>query len=402
MLKVLFYSLLLVLGLAGSQVLPEGARGVVSLATMFALAFIMIHVGYEFELDRSRLGKYVWDYFVAAAAAMLPWAFCAIYFVIVMSPRSGWGAAQVWKGALLQGLFAAPTSAGVLFSMLAAAGLGASWLFAKARVLAIFDDLHTILLLIPLKMMLIGPRWQLFAVAMVMLALLWAAWRFLHRVSLPVAWPFVMGYAGLIVVGCELVLVVSRQIDPAMPIHLEVLLPAFALGCVLARPMGADPHVDDARAGHEEGPETPTEQHVSTVVSACFMVLVGLSMPGIFFGSSAGAAGRHWTIVAVHVMVITILSNIGKLFPAMCYRNVASLRERLALAVGMFPRGEVGAGVLVVSLSYGFGGDTLTVAVLSLALNLLCTGVFIIVVKKLLNETAISANSADRAGAISD
>jgi hypothetical protein len=50
----------------------------------------------------------------------------------------------------------------------------------------------------------------------------------------------------------------------------------------------------------------------------------------------------------------------------------------------MFPRGEVGAGVLVISLSYGIGGPIITVALLSLAVNLLCTGLFILVVKKLL------------------
>jgi hypothetical protein len=37
-----------------------------------------------------------------------------------------------------------------------------------------------------------------------------------------------------------------------------------------------------------------------------------------------------------------------------------------------------------VSLSYGLGGTALTVAVLSLALNLLLTGVFIAAVKKLI------------------
>jgi hypothetical protein len=46
-------------------------------------------------------------------------------------------------------------------------------------------------------------------------------------------------------------------------------------------------------------------------------------------------------------------------------------RERLALCIGMWPRGEVGAGVLVVSLAYGIGGATVTVATLGLALNLL-------------------------------
>ena len=41
--------------------------------------------------------------------------------------------------------------AGILFSMLEAAGMKETWLFQKARVLAIFDDLDTILLMVPLK-----------------------------------------------------------------------------------------------------------------------------------------------------------------------------------------------------------------------------------------------------------
>ena len=49
----------------------------------------------------------------------------------------------------------------------------------------------------------------------------------------------------------------------------------------------------------------------------------------------------------------------------------------------MWPRGEVGAGVLVISLSYGIGGPVLTVAMLSLSLNLVLTGAFIVLVKRL-------------------
>lgn len=52
--------------------------------------------------------------------------------------------------------FAAPTSAGVLFSMLNAAGLGETWVYNKAKILAVFDDLFTILLMVPIKMMYIG------------------------------------------------------------------------------------------------------------------------------------------------------------------------------------------------------------------------------------------------------
>jgi hypothetical protein len=70
--------------------------------------------------------------------------------------------------------------------------------------------------------------------------------------------------------------------------------------------------------------------------------------------------------------------------PALCYRREANRRERLALAIGMFPRGEVGASMLVVSVSYGIAGPALTVAVWSLALNLLCSGFFVLIIKSLI------------------
>jgi hypothetical protein len=47
----------------------------------------------------------------------------------------------------------------------------------------------------------------------------------------------------------------------------------------------------------------------------------------------------------------------------------------------MWPRGEVGAGVLIVSLGYGIGGPMITAAMLSLALNLVLTGAFILLVQ---------------------
>ena len=95
-----------------------------------------------------------------------------------------------------------------------------------------------------------------------------------------------------------------------------------------------------------------------------------------------------WGMIAVHVLGVTVLSNLGKMFPAFCYRRQAHWRERLALAVGMWPRGEVGAGVLVVSIGYGIGGPMITVAMLSLALNLVLTGVFILIVKRLVSRRA--------------
>lgn len=386
--QVLLFSILLVGGLAGSQVLPGVLGGAqpwaaesTRLLTMACLAFIMIHVGYEFDIERGRLSSYAVDYGVAATAAAFPWILCAAYFVFVMSPMAAWRDVDSWKQALLAGRFAAPTSAGILFSMLAAAGLSTTWLFRKARILAIFDDLDTVLLMIPLKMMIVGVRWQLAVIVAIMAVLLWFGWRRMHQVRLPVTWPWVSAYAVGITVLAELLYRGSKLLDDVVPIHIEVLLPAFVLGCVLARPAGTDPHRDDPRPGHQEGPEDPTEQRVSTIVSAVFMVFVGLSMPGIVLGDmSAGA-------LLAHTLALTVLANLGKMFPVLCYRKEAGWRERLALCIGMWPRGEVGAGVLVVSLAYGIGGTIVAAATLSLAVNLLLTGFFILAVRRLTTTT---------------
>jgi Kef-type K+ transport system membrane component KefB len=404
--RVAVFSLLLVIGLVVSQLVPvlfptalPVFSQVVDVLTLVGLAFIMIHVGYEFEIDKAKPEAYAWDYVVAMTAAAFPWVFVAFYFVWVMLPPDARGEWKAWKEILLAARFAAPTSAGVLFSMLAAAGLSATWVYRKARILAIFDDLDTVLLMIPLTMMIIGPAWQLALVVVIMAALLWLGWRFLHLWPIPVSWGWVMGYAVAIVALTEMFHVLTKKIGP-VPIHIEVLLPAFVLGCMMKRPPGAHPHEDDARRGHQEGPEGPLEQQVATIVSGAFMLLVGSSMPSVVGGAGAAAAGAAQTVtgqqptlgagaIAIHVLLVTALANLGKMFPALVYRRDAHWRERLALAVGMWPRGEVGAGVLVVSLGYGIGGPIVTVSVLSLAVNLLLTGVFIWFVKKLLRGVPV-------------
>ncbi|MFP2927580.1 sodium:proton antiporter [Pyxidicoccus sp. 3LG] len=398
--KVLVYSLLLLAGLALSQVLPGLGPGLheplthsIRLLTMTGLAFIMIHVGQEFDLNKSELRSYGWDYIVAATAATFPWLLVTLYFVFVLAPPELWGRFDLWNEALLQGRFAAPTSAGVLFSMLAAAGLGATWVFRKARVLAIFDDLDTILLMVPLTVMLVGFRWPLLGVVAAIAALLWLGWKYLHRWRIPWSWPWVLGYAVALALASEAIYLVTGYLTPEAPVHFEVLLPAFILGCVMARPAHGL-HEHDADEGELPGPDSPGEQRAATWVSACFMVLVGLSMPA--FGGSAADVTRTesiseqaggepgWGLIALHVLAVTVLSNLGKMFPALCYRREASLRERLALAISLFPRGEVGAGVLVVALGYGIQGTATTVALLSLSLNLLLTGLFILWVKRLI------------------
>jgi len=434
--KVLLFSVLLLLGLIASQWLP-GVVGpayaivgdVIRILTMAGLSFIMIRVGYEFDIDKSNLKQYGWDYVVAFTAASFPWIFVTLYFVFVLLPADAWGSLAAWQETLLAGRFAAPTSAGVLFSMLAAAGLGATWLYHKARILAIFDDLDTVLLMIPLKMLMVGLAWQLSVIVVVMAVMLAVAYIFLHKVRIPVTWPWVLAYAAAITAISEVVYKGSTLIDESVPIHIEVLLPAFVLGCVMAYPKRhtydktvANHHAGDQLHGHEVI-DTPTERGLATIIAAAFMVLVGLSMPIILSGESAVQAGAMaeaveptlhaggapvaevaaakvgasqqigritaaqpamaWGLIALHVLIVTVISNLGKLFPAICYRKEAHWRERLAVAIGMWPRGEVGAGVLVISLSYGIGGPIVTIAMLSLALNLLLTGLFILAVKRL-------------------
>ncbi len=395
-----------------SQFLPrilrayaEAANEGITYLTMVGLAFIMIHVGYEFQIDRS-LRALGWDYVVAMTAAAFPWIFVTLYFLFVLMPPQAWASYKGWSETLLAGRFAAPTSAGVLFSMLAAAGLSGTWMFRKARVLAIFDDLDTILLMVPLSMLLVGPAWQMFISVFIMFGILYAAWRWLNRFVIPFTWPWVLAYAVVIALLSELVRRGSVAIDPTVPVHMEVLLPAFALGCIM-KPL-TDPHADDIHEGHQEGPERAGEQTASTIVSGAFMLLVGLSMPPMFSEGPINSLGRTmlsagqpmppWPILILHVLGVTVLSNLGKMFPAACYRRKAGARERLALAVGMWPRGEVGAGILVVGLSYGLSGPVMTVGLLSLALNLLLTGVFILMVKVLLRRPHPGYGTAEVGG----
>ncbi|UCD30165.1 MAG: sodium:proton antiporter, partial [Planctomycetota bacterium] len=197
--KVIVYSILLFVGLGLSQALPgllgdahDSVADTIRVLTMTGLAFIMIRVGFEFHIDKSNLTRYGWDYVVAFTAASFPWVFVTGYFTFVMLPPEVWGNLAAWRETLLAGRFAAPTSAGVLFSMLAAAGLGATWLFRKARILAIFDDLDTVLLMIPLKMLMVGIAWQLGLIVVVMAVMLLAAYIWLHRVTIPVTWGWVL------------------------------------------------------------------------------------------------------------------------------------------------------------------------------------------------------------------
>ena len=282
--KVLSFSGFLMLGLVISQFLPmiagEGYGVVKSISNVLlyvCLSFIMINVGREFVLDKSRWKSYAEDYFIAMATAAPPWFMIAIYYVFILLPPDYWNSWEAWKENLLLSRLP-PPSAGILFTMLAAIGLKSSWIYKKIQVLAIFDDLDTIILMIPLQIMMIGLRWQLIIVVVIVFLLLSIGWQRLNKYD----WRRIEGYplySVIIFLATQILYLGSKELyGEAGSIHIEVLLPAFVLGMIMK---------------HKEH-DTPVERSVATGISFLFMFLVGMSMPhfiGVNFAETH--AGTH-------------------------------------------------------------------------------------------------------------
>lgn len=391
--KVYLFSFLLITGLVLSQIVPHFLgdnfswfKILLDALLYTSLAFIMINVGREFEINKKEWRSYLTDYLVAMGAAALPWIFVALYYLYFIAPDEMqlWSSADAWKETFLLSRFAAPTSAGILFTMLIAAGLKKTWVYKKVQVLAIFDDLDTILLMIPLQILMIGMRWQMFVVLIVAILLIWIGWRKMKSYSPPQDGRSILFYAFMIYLMIELIHRGSIFLFGGEgAIHIEILLPAFILGMTM-------------RAEHSVLPDLKSEKLAGNI-SYLFMLLVGMSMPlfiGIDFdtltaGSTSGISAipfPSWGVIAIHVVAVTVVSNIGKLFPLLFYRD-RSLSERLAVSVGMFARGEVGAGVLFIAIGYHLGGVLLIVSVLAMSFNFLLTGFFISYAKKLTNNS---------------
>ena len=124
------------------------------------------------------------------------------------------------------------------------------------------------------------------------------------------------------------------------------------------------------------------------------MPLINLdSAPQESAGMIATLPMPSWGVIALHVVLVSLLSNLGKLAPMLFYRD-RTLKERLALSIGMFTRGEVGAGVIFIALGYNIGGPILLISVLTLVFNLILTGGFVVIVKRLALSVA-SEESAE-------
>ena len=380
--KVLSFSAMLMLGLLFSQLMPgalganyESARHGIEILLGVCLAFIMINVGREFEVDKSNIKSYAKDYLVAMLAAAMPWLLIALYYIFVLMPSEWWSNGAVWKESLLLSRFAAPTSAGILFTMLAAIGLQKSWIYKKIQVLAIFDDLDTILLMIPLQIAMIGMQWQMGVILVVVVLLLWLGWKKMSAYNLRSDWKSLLLYSALTYGVTYIVYILTDHFfGEEGSVHIEVLLPAFVLGMVM-------------KHGHGS---SKADDRAASLISLLFMLLVGMSMPLIHMEEAPAQTGSviaslpmlSWGSIALHVVIISLLSNVGKLVPMLFYRD-HSLKERLALSVGMFTRGEVGAGVIFIALGYHIGGPILLISVLTLVFNLILTGGFVFIVKRL-------------------
>ena len=387
--KVYTFSFLLIIGLVLSQILPNllGSnypifKEVTDALLYISLAFIMINVGREFELNKKQWRSYTVDYGVAMGAAAFPWIFVALYYLFAVAPPEMriWENGDAWKETFLLSRYAAPTSAGILFTMLAAAGLRYTWVYKKVQVLAIFDDLDTIILMIPIQILMIGMRWQMFVIIIVAILLLWIGWKKMNSFSLRQDWKSILFYSFLLFLFIEVLYRLTTHFyGSGGSIHIEILLPAFVLGMIM-------------KVDHTVVPERQ-EVRVSDSISYIFMLLVGISMP-LFIGVDYDALGLltssvinqipmpGWDVIAIHVLIVTFISNVGKLFPLFFYRD-RTLSERLAVSIGMFTRGEVGAGVLFIAIGYHLGGVLLVVSVLAMSLNLLLTGIFISYTKRL-------------------
>ena len=295
--KVLSFSAFLMMGLLVSQILPgavgEGYTTIKSVSDVLlyiCLSFIMINVGREFVMDKTRWKSYAEDYFIAMATAAMPWIIIVLVVFVLLS---------------------------------------------------------------------IG-------------------WKQLGKYNWRQDWKAIFFYSVAVFAVTQLVYMVSKYFyGDEGSIHIEVLLPAFVLGMVMK---------------HKEI-DTPLEHKVSTGVSFLFMFLVGMSMP-LFVGVdfSETHSGTHsitgsqemmsWGMIIYHVVIVSLLSNVGKLFPVLFYRD-RKLSERLALSIGMFTRGEVGAGIIFIALGYNLGGPALVISVLTLVLNLILTSIFVLWVKNL-------------------
>ena len=147
--------------------------------------------------------------------------------------------------------------------------------------------------MIPLKMMLIGFTLKLLGLGVVVVGLFVAAYYMMHWLRVPTNNFWVAGYATLVWGLCV-------AFDYVTDLHLEVLLPAFALGCIIKS--------DHLHGSEEFDPDTlgpnpynrELEDILDRFIKGGFMLLAGMALPPVQFGWM-GIGG-----VLLHVIFLTV------------------------------------------------------------------------------------------------
>lgn len=340
MVQVYVLSGALILGIALAQMINLGSSSSVILFLVdVLLGYIMIQVGQSFILKKRAWKKHLTDYSVAMLAATVPWLLCFAFFYLMFGN---------WKQMLILSRFAAPTSSGILFAMLIAAGLKRTWFYEKIKDLAIFDDLDTIILLIPLQFLFRGTLFTLTSVVVITTLLMLLACRYMHKLALRVSLVYMLIYSLILVV-------VLYLLQYLLHVELEILLPGFILGMLLVIPKYFQEN----------------KKRTELVLKVLFMFFVGILFPKLHF--------EQFTFkeFVFDVVVVFILSNLGKCVAFFAYSKQASVKERLALSIGLFPRGELSLGIIALCIELGLHPKAIALAGFSLALNLCFKGVFV-------------------------
>src|SRR4029077_13888132 len=103
--------------------------------------------------------------------------------------------------------------------------------------------------------------------------------------------------------------IVSFAFEYVTDLHLDVLVPAFALGCIIK---SDHLHGSAEYGATNEGVSSQDPKWQALLdwgIKGGFMLLAGMALPPLQFG------GMRLGAVILHVILITLLSNIGNAFP---------------------------------------------------------------------------------------
>jgi len=399
--KILVYSFLMCLGLAISQFIPQALDDefgfYVRLPAGIALSYIIVHVGLDFEIVKWRLPTYAVDFFVATSAALIPLVVVFWYLKYVCGSHSlpeHWFIPQALgtSQGLLLSVFSAPTSAGMLISMMEAADLKHTWVFKKASMLAILDDIDSLVFIAFMRILAIsgaGVDLRHFGPVILTVGLLTIAWFNIHKFVIPHSWPWVLMYAFILGTGFWIIEGITREFPHCNFIFVvAVLIPSFTLGCVTYDPKmetsQSYKHIEIELSEEFIERQEYIDSHapcMETFMGCAFMFFVGLSMPSL-------TALKTITTSALifHVVMINILMLLGKLIICFFYSNETTKTQRIALGLAMCPRGEIGASVIIITiqtLKDQIDPSYLGIVVLSVIMNLVSSCALIVYVKKL-------------------